>query len=309
MSEIAPLDHSLFKVKTAFATLVNDSRGLLYWLGEAERMWRGHNPPPPANEIDLPFGTWHEIVRWSKSYATAWNSLETIRGFLEQRWGVQPSTLWIDQFRATMYCFGLPLQMNRDPSKPQIWDLMESVFSNIRSLDEQDENQQRIWIEARRKAVEKARATNEGMIFDPEWKEADRRYKEFSDIRLRQFEEWITKLKGHPFAWRIFNLVRADNWKEEYRHWLYAVEKTVATIFMIYPGTSAPQSPSSTSTKDGEWSNSMTKKEMQGRLGLTPKTFASFIKLHPVKPINRQLFQMRLDGMDARTRRQMEAKD
>jgi len=57
---------------------------------------------------------------------------------------------------------------------------------------------------------------------------------------------------------------------------------------------------------DGEWSLPMTKTEMMVRLKLNPKTFNTFAARHGLKKIGRQQWQIRLDGMDAATRRRIE---
>ncbi|MCI0352662.1 MAG: hypothetical protein L0Z53_24845 [Acidobacteriales bacterium] len=61
-----------------------------------------------------------------------------------------------------------------------------------------------------------------------------------------------------------------------------------------------------TGSMDGEWSNPMPKAKMAMRLGLSPRQFATFIKSHELKERNRQLWQIRLDTLDRRTRQQIE---
>lgn len=57
---------------------------------------------------------------------------------------------------------------------------------------------------------------------------------------------------------------------------------------------------------DGEWSLPMPKAEIMTRIHLKPHTFKTFTKQHPLRQINRQLWQIRLDGMDKRTRGRIE---
>lgn len=57
---------------------------------------------------------------------------------------------------------------------------------------------------------------------------------------------------------------------------------------------------------EGEWSPPMTKKEMGAILGLKPRAFNAFAKSHPLRRHSRQLFQIRIDGMDSRTRKKFE---
>jgi hypothetical protein len=56
----------------------------------------------------------------------------------------------------------------------------------------------------------------------------------------------------------------------------------------------------------GEWSKPMSKAEIMTRLGLKPRAFGTFCKSHELKMISRQQWQIRLDSMDASTRRRIE---
>jgi len=66
------------------------------------------------------------------------------------------------------------------------------------------------------------------------------------------------------------------------------------------PGT--PPSP----PPEGEWSSPMALKQMAGRLNLRPDAFKTFAGRHGLRKINRQLWQVRLDGMDGATRQKLE---
>jgi hypothetical protein len=50
----------------------------------------------------------------------------------------------------------------------------------------------------------------------------------------------------------------------------------------------------------------MALKTMAGRLNLRPDAFKTFAKRHGLKKINRQLWQVRLDGMPMTTRAKLE---
>jgi hypothetical protein len=63
---------------------------------------------------------------------------------------------------------------------------------------------------------------------------------------------------------------------------------------------------SSSSAPEGEWSIPMSKAEMASRLELKPRAFETFAKQHGLKPLSRQLFQIRVDTMDIKTRRRIE---
>ena len=56
----------------------------------------------------------------------------------------------------------------------------------------------------------------------------------------------------------------------------------------------------------GEWSTPMPKTKIMIRLKLKPGSFATFAKSHELKRLSRQLWQIRLDRMDASTRRKIE---
>jgi hypothetical protein len=57
---------------------------------------------------------------------------------------------------------------------------------------------------------------------------------------------------------------------------------------------------------EGEWSAPMTKKEMWTILNLRPRAFNTFARSHALRKHSRQLFQIRIDGMDSRTRKKFE---
>lgn len=57
----------------------------------------------------------------------------------------------------------------------------------------------------------------------------------------------------------------------------------------------------------GEWSKPMSKKVLMKRLGLGPRAFETFAKPHGLREISRQQWQIRLDKMDAQTRRHIES--
>jgi predicted nuclease with TOPRIM domain len=56
----------------------------------------------------------------------------------------------------------------------------------------------------------------------------------------------------------------------------------------------------------GDFSPPMTKKEMAAVLRLKPRAFETFAKSHGLRRSGRQQFQIRLNGMDAKTRRKFE---
>jgi hypothetical protein len=58
--------------------------------------------------------------------------------------------------------------------------------------------------------------------------------------------------------------------------------------------------------REGEWSRPMTKGQMGKILGLRPRAFNTFAKIYPLRKISRQMFQIRIDGMDSKTRRRLE---
>lgn len=55
-----------------------------------------------------------------------------------------------------------------------------------------------------------------------------------------------------------------------------------------------------------EWSTLMPKSKMASRLRLSPKQFETFAKSHELRRHNRQLWQIRLDKLDPRTRQRLE---
>ncbi|MCI0352027.1 MAG: hypothetical protein L0Z53_21620, partial [Acidobacteriales bacterium] len=59
----------------------------------------------------------------------------------------------------------------------------------------------------------------------------------------------------------------------------------------------------------GEWSIPMPKSKMAHRLGLSPRQFATFAKSHELRKHNRQLWQIRLDRLDAKTRKRIEGRE
>ena len=56
-----------------------------------------------------------------------------------------------------------------------------------------------------------------------------------------------------------------------------------------------------------EWSLPMPKAEMMTRLKLGWRSFETFARAYGIKPLGRQLFQIRLDQMDSATRRRIES--
>ncbi len=64
-------------------------------------------------------------------------------------------------------------------------------------------------------------------------------------------------------------------------------------------GTERP----ATKDNEGEWSLPMTKKELAACVDLNRYAFEGFGKRHGLRKISRQLFQLRLDGMDPATKR------
>ena len=66
---------------------------------------------------------------------------------------------------------------------------------------------------------------------------------------------------------------------------------------------SGARMPTTTTAPEGEYSVAMTKKEMAVRLGnLGRRAFNTFTKSHPLERMGRELFRMRVDGLDAPTR-------
>jgi hypothetical protein len=57
---------------------------------------------------------------------------------------------------------------------------------------------------------------------------------------------------------------------------------------------------------DGDFSVPMTKSEMAGVLNLKPRAFNTFAKSHGLRRCGRQLFQIRLNAMDRKTRKLFE---
>ncbi len=51
----------------------------------------------------------------------------------------------------------------------------------------------------------------------------------------------------------------------------------------------------------------MTKAEMRTRLKLRPRAFETFTMTYPVRPPGRQVWQIRVDGVDAQTRQRIES--
>lgn len=77
------------------------------------------------------------------------------------------------------------------------------------------------------------------------------------------------------------------------------------------PRDAAPQAAppaASEAAPEGEWSLPMSKAEMANRLKLKPDAFATFTKQHKLRKNGRQQFQIRLDTMDANTRKAIEQK-
>lgn len=115
--------------------------------------------------------------------------------------------------------------------------------------------------------------------------------------------------KRHVKAWW------AESWKT-LNDWLAETRSISRWLSEISTGPGAIKDAGQTSPRvrkgkdqgvDGEYSLPMSKTEMRVRLANMAKDkFESFAAQHGLKKINRQLYQIRLDKMDARTRRRLE---
>jgi hypothetical protein len=116
---------------------------------------------------------------------------------------------------------------------------------------------------------------------------------------------------GSPISWR-----RAPPRGEAHRQAearkrqeLAALDKQIESLedrikAVALVGRSIPRS--SPIEGDENWSLPMSKAEIMTRLKLKPRAFATFAQGHGLKRIGRQLWQIRLNAMDAATRRMIE---
>ncbi len=119
---------------------------------------------------------------------------------------------------------------------------------------------------------------------------------------------------GDPDDWQIRNCEMCD--------WLYSgtdkqgmrklrllsdASAAACRFLLLVADTKAP--PITVTELKGTWSRPMTKKERAACLGIGRHALNTLMRQHEIRRISRQQYQIRLDGMDSKTRGGFEQKN
>ncbi len=109
------------------------------------------------------------------------------------------------------------------------------------------------------------------------------------------------------FHYQFLAPAGAGRWSEESELRVYhdLIQASLDAFTFLDSIEPAAQSPAE--IPEGEWSTPMSKAEMARRLGMSTRVLNTFAQRHAIRTVgSRQLWQIRLDGIDAASRRRLE---